>query len=671
MMALKVEINDDPDVPSSWTDITGMVALWAGMQVGGNAHQGEIGTGSGFDLDDDAGDVTLPVKRVVRVRDTKPSPDAVLVRGRVADKTVARGAIPAGNARAYDVQLDDRNADLRGIPIRKWVRPEESDYRRVIALWRRYLKGSPRETTRLHIKYRSGPAEGLGSVRNANRVTLPKQVYRDTDPFGVWRDIAEAAGKEFFVTTDGEMFHDLPTSTRYAASLSITDVVPNLTDEFPPVYGVSGGQDGSEFLSGAILTYGKHRRVSKVRSSVEAAHDFWREVIPQDATGQNDAKQRLKTILSRQAREDRTYTVALELTDDQVGLIKYGQTVSFRSAAAGVLSPVVLRVGRLLWEPTAPRRYRAHLELGFPKKLSPRVRRSRGTNPGNRTASQGEEVIPVDSAGWLLIDGFGRTVGPFQGDTFVYPDDADFGQIEAGPWWEPKTWIVNGNGGSSGETFGIDGDEIWVEADEAPAHFHVIANLAAEDAIQSPVDALETAETPYAITGRFRCNRTVGSLGGDEEHLGGNRWIQFDTGVDQVWVYFTDSTNGPYLYLYAQNAGDDTFILPEPLEGDVYYRWLFTKTADFYGFRVWKESEGAPYGTWDPDPTHWQCYVAGPAYWNGAGPTLQLLELSADVDPGNGWSPFRVAVTSLKIAQPATITAEAGHVFGLTEATLV
>lgn len=515
---LKVELAANR-AASSWDDIKHIVKVYGGMQVGGNAHTGEIGTGSGFDLDDDAADVTLPVKRAVRIRETATSPDTILIRGRIADKGVARGEVPIGNARAFDVGIDDHNSDLRGIPIRKWDRPRETDYQRVIALWRKFLKGSPRASTRLAIKYRSGPMDGLGSVRNANRVTLAKKSYTDTDPYAVLHDIAESAGKEFFVTVDGELFYDLPTSTRYHASLSITDDDPNMSTEFPPVYGVAGDQDGSEFLSGATLTWGAQvsthddevqeltiehadggtytlsfdgdttsslahdasasavqaalrglssiaganvvvsgdnpytiqfigalggedvpaisvddgaltnsaappdpsatiattqqggegtvtvpRRISAVREAVEENHDFWREVIALDDVGsQEDARERLRTLLSNQAREDRTYIVAIDLLDEQMWRIKYGQTVSFRAAGAGVLSPTVLRVGRLLWEPLAPSHYRAHMELGFPKKLVPRIRR-------------GQKKRPLVTAGtttggaWIDLDTFSRTL---------------------------------------------------------------------------------------------------------------------------------------------------------------------------------------------------------------------------------------------------------------------
>lgn len=431
-MAVKVELNGGPDAPTSWTDITNFVAVFKGMRVGGNAHLGGIGTGSGFDLDDDAGEIILPVKRVVRVRETHTSPDTILLRGRIADKGVSRGGGGhIDDARSYDVELDDGNAELRGIPIRRWPRPEESDYRRVVALWRRYLKGSPRATTRLHIKYRSGPYEGLGSVRNANRVTLPKQVYTDTDPYGVLKDVAEAAGKEFFVTVDDEIFYDLPTSTRYHSSILITDEDPNDTDEFPPDAEAKADQDGSEFLSGVVVTYGHNKRVARVRSTIESQHDFWREVIAEDATGAADARKRAQALMSRQAHEDRTYTVVLELTEDEIDLIKYGQTISYEASGTGVKTATTLRIGRLLWEPTAPRRYRAHLELGFPKKMVPRIdRTSRGTNPGNGTDDGGGTVTPPPTGGGdsslspVLIDDFDgetTTVGESLLDDWTRP----------------------------------------------------------------------------------------------------------------------------------------------------------------------------------------------------------------------------------------------------------
>src|SRR5688572_33487197 len=99
------------------------------MRWGGTARDGEVGTGFGFDLDDDAGTVTLPSKRVIRwtVGGT------VRARGRVTAKGVARGGTVVDDARQFDVEVDDANTHLYGIVVHGWVRPEETDVARITA----------------------------------------------------------------------------------------------------------------------------------------------------------------------------------------------------------------------------------------------------------------------------------------------------------------------------------------------------------------------------------------------------------------------------------------------------------------------------------------------------------------------------------------------------------
>lgn len=356
---------------SSWTDITSVLP-WRDMRIGGMAHNLEVGTGSGFNLDDDAGTRTLPVKRVMRVIEDATSPDTTLFRGRVSDKGLARGTRWFGDAKAFDTSLDDNNSAVFGIPVDGWSRPSETDYARIQALGDAFLAGSPRTSTNLNYST---------YVPNTHTVTLPAKTYDATDVGGVIRDCGTSAGKQSFVTVDDELFYDQDVSTAYAATLSITDSSPNLSTSFPPGE-PRGSEQGNEFFSGATLRYGNHLAVSDVRSSAETAHDYWRTVFYDGDAKASTAAQRLATMLDNQSIEELTYTCTLRLLDTQVDKIKYGHTVSFRSAAAGVLSPVTLRVASLYWEPVSPGVYLAHLELGVPQKIAPKVRK--GSPPADQ-----------------------------------------------------------------------------------------------------------------------------------------------------------------------------------------------------------------------------------------------------------------------------------------------
>lgn len=464
---------DDPDTglvveiasnaaASAWTDLTSRVDLYGAhgvhesLHAGGVAHRAEVGTGSGFDFEDEAAAYAMPVKRVVRIRDTASSPNVILLRGRVAEYNTGRGFVPVADERSFGVSLVDANAELRGIPIRKWTRPAETDIARMTALWTTFLKGSPRASTRLKPTY----------LRNANAVTMPAKVYENTDPAGVAADCAEAAKKEVFVTEDHEIFYDLPISTAYAADLAITDVAPDGIDTFAPQWtdGDPALAGGDEFLSGVVATW-SGGRVARVRSSVESAHDYWREAVGVDAKSTADATKRATAILDEHAREEMVYRCSIDLRSADVGRVKKGQLISFRAAAAAVLTPTTLRIGRLVWEPLAPQLYRAHLELSVPLKLGSRL-------PGGPSAP--DEAITTDGAAVALTryqlfkeDGAGP-FGPAAGVWNTVAPDFDFGALGSGDESEIDrgvyanlSWPYTDCGVSSGADVGRATSEAW------------------------------------------------------------------------------------------------------------------------------------------------------------------------------------------------------------------
>jgi hypothetical protein len=372
---------------SSWTDLTSVVR-WERSRFGGTAHMCEVGTGAGFDLDDDAGTRSLPAKRVFRVVETATTPDTVLMRGRISDKRLARGQMPVDDAKKFDTTVDDANAQLRGIPVDGWSRPAETGRTRARAALAQFGAGSPRASTNL---------DYTTYVPNANTVSMPAKRYDQTDLAGVLLECATVEGKQVFVTEDDEVFFDLDTSTAYAASLSITDDNPNLVDEFPPEI-PTGQEQGNEFYSGITLKYGTSGSISDVRAGPEADHDYWRTVIQDSDATAATAPSRLATLLNNQSIEEKRYTLDLTLRDTQVDLIRKGQTVSYRSAATGVLTPITVRVASLYWEPVAKSVYVAHLELANPQKLSRRLHSGipPGAVPGDGALLPPWVCIPTD-----------------------------------------------------------------------------------------------------------------------------------------------------------------------------------------------------------------------------------------------------------------------------------
>lgn len=372
-MARTVLLQSSIDNPfTSYIDLVPNIAMDGEFQFGGMAAQGEIGGESGFNLDDDSGGSSLPSRRQVWIYEDASGSETRLFAGRITDKGRQRRSRWEDDATSLDASLDDANIELRGIVVDRWTRPAETDVHRVQAVMNTFLHGSPRESTDLSNTWLS----------SANTVDMPRKTYEATDPFGVIEDCANAAGKQFFVTVRHELFYDRDTSEDYAASLAITDDAPNLTDEFPPIE-PRAEEDGSEFFSRGKLRYGTNHAVSDVRSGPEAAHDYWAMVqYDGESKTASDATVRLAGTMDNQSVEERTEHCSILLRADQTNLIAWGQTLLFRSAACGILTPVVRRVARLLWQPvsyddTGAEGYLVHLELGKPAKWRPRVTRGR------------------------------------------------------------------------------------------------------------------------------------------------------------------------------------------------------------------------------------------------------------------------------------------------------
>lgn len=359
---------------SSWTDVTALVdrKTW---RIGGECPGGgQAGTGFGFDFADDAAAYEFPARRVVRFT----IGSTVCGRGRVAVKDLGRGTAFVGDTRQYAVNFTDGNAHLQGIPVHGWDRPAETDVARITALCADFLAGSPRASTDLATTYLSSDGP----------VDLEAKVYDSTNPAGVVAEIERIAGKLFFVTVDDEVFYDRVDSANYNASLSVTDSSPNLTSSFPPIAdGPVGTQDGSELYSGLGLTYGNpSTTIYGGDSTAESDHDYWQEIVNSDATTSEQAAAELASLLEfRKVEEDR-FRFAIRLTEAQVDLVKYGQNISFRSAAAGILSPITIRIARLVWEEFAPGIYLAHIENA---KLAPRLGR------GQRLGIDGVRLPPA------------------------------------------------------------------------------------------------------------------------------------------------------------------------------------------------------------------------------------------------------------------------------------
>jgi hypothetical protein len=358
---------------TTFEDITGLIN-WETAKFGGSAHRGEIFTANGFDWLDDAGSRTIPNYRVCMVIEDATTPDTVLFRGRTIGNRTARGVIVTEPAKVFDVSLVDHNKDFGGQAFVGTSRPAEDDDDRVRFLLETYLQGQNRPSTNLTDTY----------LQSTTPVALPAYRYEAVAAIDWFNHIIESTGKQFFITVDSELFYGPVTSTVYAADLSITDVLPAGADEYYPI-DAAAFEDGGEMFTGVRRRISGGRVVTTVRDAVELANDRWRTgIVDEEVQSVLAATTRNNKFLDEFDHTQFTYTCAIDLDETEVDKIKYGQTVSVRSAAMGLLSPTTLRIGSLQWTKISADRYRANLELGYPTKFG---RRSGGT--GSTTPTPG------------------------------------------------------------------------------------------------------------------------------------------------------------------------------------------------------------------------------------------------------------------------------------------
>jgi hypothetical protein len=407
---------------TTWEDVSDLVN-WETMAVGGSANRGEIFTANGIDLLDDAGIRDLPIRRIFEVIETATTPDTRLFRGRTVGTGKARGVIVTEPAKMFDINLVDHNSDFGGIGFAGKSQPAENDHVRVRSLLETYLQGQNRPSTDLLDTYLS----------SSTPVALPAHRYEGAQPIDWMNHIVESTGKQFFITVDSEIFYAPVTSTIYAADLSITDVIADVDDVdvfFPG--NARANEDGSEFFSRIRRRISGGRVVSTVDDAAELANDRWgTAIVDEEVQSVLAATTRNNKFLAEFAHAQITYTCTLDLHETQVDKIKYGQTVSFRSAACGILTPETLRIGSLQWTKISADRYRANLELGYPTKFG---KRAGGT--GSSTPTPGPTPFIPDNDSEPSDD----IVSIYENTTVVNPAQFDvpvsdtFSIIAGHPW---------------------------------------------------------------------------------------------------------------------------------------------------------------------------------------------------------------------------------------------
>lgn len=384
-MVARFEIASDNDA-TTWEDITSLVN-WEGAQFGGTAEHGQIDTGSGFDLRDDAGTRVLPKRRRVRLIETATTPDTTMWQGRTVAANLARGVIRTASAKVFDVSLVDTNADFGGIAFAQTPRPAETDFER----WQFFLDTYVGST--LALGDRTRPSTGIDetpyfSGSTATPVELPAHMYSGVQLGEVAAHISEGSGRQYFLTNLYELWYDVTGATTYPAGISITDVSPDFTTSFPPGQ-PSANEDGTELFTAVRYRYSDNRVVQVTRTAAEDANDQWRtSIVDESVTTLARATARANKFLDEFDHEQTVFSCWVDLPATMVDQLSWGMTISFRSAACGIFTPTTYRVSRCSWEMVGQGLWRAHLELNYPNKFH------RRSNPGTPPATAPLPFVP-------------------------------------------------------------------------------------------------------------------------------------------------------------------------------------------------------------------------------------------------------------------------------------
>lgn len=298
-----------------------------------------------------------------------------LFRGRIGSKETGRKLRKGKRVKIVNLICGDYNTDTRGIVVHGFNRPLESNIVRVQALAAQYLAGSPRATTNLN---------ATTYVSASNALTIPAKDYSGMYVADVLSDIAQTAGKLWFVTVDGELFYDGSESTAYASGLRISD---DEADQDGVTYypqwdeGAAATENGLDQITRLRTYYGTESSVTS-STGQDAYYDYW-EGLWWDPLAETAANAQIRSDARLSEFSQDSLTVACTIGPipwAQLPLIKPGQTIQFKARGArGGRGPtgtftgdsfITLRIATLTWKTPSPDTYFASLNLSRPPKIS-------------------------------------------------------------------------------------------------------------------------------------------------------------------------------------------------------------------------------------------------------------------------------------------------------------
>jgi predicted GH43/DUF377 family glycosyl hydrolase len=209
-MTSKLTVRQGGDEAAADTDFTPHAPTYQGDQaatrLGMRCANGEAAQGTFLVFDPNAeiprADLTfnLPAHSLVRwTEDASGCPNWLAV-GRIAGSDGGRGIQKAADAVEFTTNVMDANMELQGQAFTEdWVRPEETDYERIVAL-QAYTLNAWDSTAPKFRGTCDVTVLDTHLAPNANTVTMPAKTYpAGTQPREVIEDCATTAGKIFAV----------------------------------------------------------------------------------------------------------------------------------------------------------------------------------------------------------------------------------------------------------------------------------------------------------------------------------------------------------------------------------------------------------------------------------------------------------------------------------------
>jgi predicted GH43/DUF377 family glycosyl hydrolase len=315
-----------------------------------------------------------------------PGYEAWLFRGRVANDEGGRGEAVQDMETEWNITVDDANVDLRGQAFTDaWVRPEETDVARLVALQAYILNGASSTAP----KFRSTCQVTVSTSHltpNTNTVTMPAKKYvAGSQPQDVVQDCSETAGKNYAVVihhTGGShlcLFYTVPgDNTTYVSPITISDRLEDWDPDHPtnPVLephwekGDATIFQMQQMLSGMVGVWGSSETATFVEdTAVRDNYEYWVEGYHTGTQTAAESDDKTAGVFFQRKQLQVTHRASVILNADQVDMVGAGMSLQMRTAAThdpDIETFITRRIVECRFEPRNDGRYWCHMDIERP-----------------------------------------------------------------------------------------------------------------------------------------------------------------------------------------------------------------------------------------------------------------------------------------------------------------